>query len=74
MKLASSTDQDELKHYWLTWRAAVGRDAGSLYATYVDLLNTAAKAKDGESSAGGHRQSREAKFIRRTPNVERVCH
>ncbi|XP_043207607.1 angiotensin-converting enzyme-like [Amphibalanus amphitrite] len=49
VKLAASTDRDELKHYWLAWRGAVGRDAAPHYQKYVNLLNIAAKSKDPDS-------------------------
>ncbi|XP_044757835.1 angiotensin-converting enzyme-like [Coccinella septempunctata] len=40
---ANSRDAEELKHVWISWRAAVGPKIRHLYRESVDLMNKAAK-------------------------------
>ncbi|XP_066994765.2 angiotensin-converting enzyme [Anabrus simplex] len=40
--MANCREPNELKHYWLAWRTATGRQMGGRYRRYVELLNEAA--------------------------------
>ncbi|XP_037091159.1 angiotensin-converting enzyme-like [Pollicipes pollicipes] len=51
VKLASSTNRNELLHYWVTWRNQLSRNSPRLYGTYVRLLDAAAKLHNSKSNA-----------------------
>jgi len=51
VKLASSTDPDELSHFWLTWRGLLARNTRRQYTLYVEGLHAAAKLHNPSSDA-----------------------